>query len=74
MWFIRVHPLVKVGPSGEEVRNGVGCAWNVLQDIIKVLEVFNPPHLPPGYFLWFSKILEVFMVHLHNDWVFCSKK
>jgi hypothetical protein len=66
---MRIHPLIKVFPMGEEVGNGVRVSRDVFQDEIKVLEELHPPGLVASDFLWLAEELKVFMVSSDGDGV-----
>ena len=62
MWFVSIHPLVKVCLVGEEVSNGIFIPWDVFDSVVKVLKVFDPFCLLARYFLGLAKVLEVFII------------
>jgi hypothetical protein len=59
---IGIHPLVKVRSPGQEVRDRVRRAGDMLQCVVEILEELDPPGLVAHDFLWLLEVLEVFVV------------
>jgi hypothetical protein len=59
---MRIHPLVKVFLSGEEVGNGVGMSGDVFEYEVKVLQEFHPSGLSACDFLRLAEVLEIFVI------------
>jgi hypothetical protein len=71
---IGIHPLVKVRSPREEISNRIRRAGNVFQGVVKILEELDPPGLAARDFLWFTEVLEVFVVGTDTNRVFSTKE
>jgi hypothetical protein len=74
MRLISIHPLVKVYATREEVGDCVRKTRDVGEDIGKVLKESDPTGLMDGDFLWFTEILEVFMVCVNLNGMLCAEE
>jgi hypothetical protein len=64
---MRIHPLVKVFATGEEVGDSVGMPGDVVEYKVEILKEFHPSSLPSCDLLWLAEILKVFMVGANVD-------
>jgi len=71
---IRIHPLVKVFPSGEEVRDGVRRPCNVFEGVVEILQKFDPAGLTARHLLGFPEVLQVLVVREDANRVLRAKE
>ena len=69
MWFISIHPLVKVRVMGKEVSNGIIMTWNISKGVVEVLEILNPTSLSARDLVRLMEILKIFVIGMHLNWV-----
>jgi hypothetical protein len=71
---VRIHPLVKVFSSGEEVGNSISVSRDVFEHEVKVLQELHPSGLSAHDFLGLTEILKIFVVGSDVDRVVGAKE
>jgi hypothetical protein len=54
---LRIHPLVKVFPAGEEVSDSVRVSRDMFEGKVEILEEFHPSSLIAGNLLQLVEVL-----------------
>ena len=74
MWFISIHPLVKVGMTREKIGDGIILTRDMGEVIVEILEVFDPMGLLARDFMGLMEVLEVFVVSMDLNRISSAKE